>query len=222
MRAETTETRIIGEHVFKHVPTGNSPPRELTAEVEAENAKIDREALTTPFENPISVAQRDIDEARKFEENVEPYIKTIWIERNTPPNTEKLKFEMQYFFRGIRPNVLGEATTRSEFLIRCAAIPFHEYLPEPPRVSTHAGRKRVWEVPVNTKPVRESFPLAFFTLSEFLKTHKPEPDRDIEILEILSAPDVGHENEKRPEPEHVPTMPELMQLMANALKPKPA
>jgi hypothetical protein len=187
------------------------------AEVREENLKAEREALTTPFENPITVAQRDMAEASQFEALVSPFEGSIWIEKNPPPNTEKLKFEMKNYFRGLRPNILGEATRRDEFLIRVAAIPFHEYLPEPPRVSTHAGRKRVWEVPVNTKPIRETFPLAFFTLSEFLKAHQPERTMDISVLETLAAPDVGFEHEARIEQPKPATVEESIGKLVAAL-----
>ena len=217
MSPEITETRIIGKHVFHHIPTGNKPPPELQREVDEENLKAEREALTTPFENPITVAQRDMDEAAQFEALVSPFEGSIWIEKNPPENMEKLKFEMKNFFRGIRANIMGEATRRDEFLIRVAAIPFHEYQPEPPRVSTHAGRKRVWEVPVNTKPTRETFPLAFFTLSEFLKMYKPERTMDISVLETIGAPDVGFEHEARVEQPRPMSVEESISRLVTAL-----
>ena len=226
MRPETIENRIIGDRVFHHVPTGNSPPPEMVREVEEENLKAEREALLVPFEHPSTTMQRDLDESANFEALVSPFENSVWIEKNPPPNTEKLKLEMKNFFRGLRPNVIGEATARDQFLIRVAAIPFYEHEPEKPKIEVRGGRKRIFEVPANTKPIRETFPLGFWTLSEFLKTHKPEDGRDIEILETIAAPDAGHEHEARIEQPKPPTIDEsiarLVAAMTAAQKPATA
>jgi hypothetical protein len=197
MRPETIENRIIGDRVFHHVPTGNKPPRELEIEVAAENEKIDREALTTPFEHPSTTMQRDMQESANFDALFEPFQNSVWVEKNPPENTEKLKLEMKNCFWGIRPNVMGEATARDQRLLRSACIPFYEHEPEKPKIEVRGGRKRIFEVPANTKPIRETFPLSFFTLSEFLAKHKPVNDMDVSVLETLSALDVGHEHEAR-------------------------
>jgi hypothetical protein len=219
---ETPTHRIVGKHVFiKHTEKGTPPP-ELVAEVEEENAAADRAALTTPFEHPIATMQRDMQETQNFDALLAPFEGTIWIEKSPLPNAEQLKFEMKNFFRGIRPNVTGEAVARDQFVIRVACIPFYEHLPEPPKVETRGGRRRVFEVPTNTKATRETFPLGFWTLSEFLAKHRPETKMDVTILETIAAPDIGYERIEWIEPERVPTMPELMQALAAALKPKPA
>jgi hypothetical protein len=213
---ETPTHRIVGNHVFiKHTEKGTPPP-ELVAEVAAENLKAEREALLTPMESPIATAQRDLDEARRFEENIEPFVGSVWVEKNPPPNGETVKFEINNFFRGIRPNVMGEATKRDEFLIRVAVTPFIATEPEKPRIETRGGRKRIFEA-VAATPTIEKFPLAFFTLSEFLQKHQPEKEFDITVLEVLAEPDAGHEHEKWIEQPKPPTVEESIARLVSAL-----
>jgi hypothetical protein len=170
------------------------------------------------MESPIAAAQRDLDEAAEFENLVAPFIGSVWLEKNPPKDGETIKFEVSNFFRGIRPNVMGEATARNEFLIRIAAVPFIETMPTPaPVTQTHGQRTRVVGNATPAKPIVERFPLSFFTLSEFLQKHRPEMDFDVTILETLAEPDRGHEHEQRIEPSKPPTIEESISRLVTAL-----
>jgi hypothetical protein len=126
------------------------------------------------MENPIALENRNLKETAEGELLVEPFNKTIWLEKNPPANGETIKFEINNFFKAVRPNVVGQASARNEFLYRVAVIPFIETPPPPvPLVQTRGQRTRVTGA-MPQKPIVERFPLAFFTLSEFLKNHRPE------------------------------------------------
>jgi hypothetical protein len=216
--SETATERIVSGRTFIKHSDGEhgGPPPELLRERDEENEKSERESLLTKMESPLVVAQHNLDEAREFEQHVEGFVNSVWLEKNPPANSETIKFKIVNFFKGVRVNVLAEASRRDEFLLRISVIPFTESPPEKVQVEVRGQRKHiVGGVP--SKSVIQQYPLAFFHLADFLESHRPEDGRDVEVLEILAEPDQGHTAEQRIEPAKQPTIQDLISGLTAAL-----
>jgi hypothetical protein len=227
----TIESFKHGEHggrvVSPSVKT-QSPPPDLLAEVAADNLRADRQAMLQHAENPVVTFNREAAEMEGFNQYVEPYLESDWVERQTPEGQAPLYFTIKSFHWQIRNTVDGAASGhRHEYLLKVACMP---WLPisgqtAAQRMASHEKRTGIFAVPQNlvNTPARESFPIAFFALSKFLKNHKPVSDFSIDPLLEISAPDVGHEDEERPIVPPPPTVADLIVGLTAALKAnKPA
>jgi hypothetical protein len=213
-RIVTTNDRTA---VFpKHETSGQSPPPELLAEVQRNNAAVDRQALTTPFPSPFATAQSDLDRSLELEARFAPLLGMIFEEINPPKNSERILFELNCVFPCIRNNVEEQASHRADYILKVGVIPYVEIEPEPPQHEIRGGKRRQKSAPlIKVEPTREKFPLAFFAMHSFLKTHKPvSPDIDLSVLRELCAMDEGRENEPRPVKEKPPSLSELQRTIA--------
>jgi hypothetical protein len=224
---ETGKQRIVEGRIFEiHESTGQSPDPALIAEVDRENMKQEHAALMTPQMSAVKAATRDDDRANELLEMSESLRGTIWECISPPPDTERLLFNFDYIHACVRNNVEDAVSSRRDYFLKVGVVPFIEVEDaEPTTFEIRGGIKRPKTGPkeLKAKPRRENFPLSFFPLHDFLQTHKPIAGQviDLDTLKELCACDAGAASEPRPVKERVPTVSELMQALAAALKPKP-
>jgi len=160
-----------------------------------------------PLENAVARYNKEELAIESFDLAVDPF-RNIDFQPKNPKAGEEVEYQrFQNAFFSMRPNISGVAVLRSDSILRCVTEPF--YIVK--GASARAGM------------TREVLPPALFDLFSFLQNFEPVNGVSTDELAALCEIDKDHLDEKRIEPEKIPTMPDLIAALTNALKAnKPA
>jgi hypothetical protein len=226
------KNQTMGQHGGIIKPSSrptSQPPRELVAEVEAEAAAENRSRERAKAVNPVKQMNDEAAILADWQEQLDPYVNADFIEKN-PKGSEPIYMRLISFFWCSRPTGPNEVPdqNRGSYWLKVCAEPYFPVQLSMAQKRKQASQKSLYALPAGaaiTATGRETFPSELLILSKFLKNYEPVGGFDISLLEKLSAPDVGTEEVKAPEPPPQPTILDLLGKMTTAIaamQPKPA